>query len=289
MTFHADPILKYTPEISEYLTLEVEDLHRGYGQDYHYLLRRHRQLPSFNAFVSPANITVPSGGTAAFRVDIKGKLKRPATLSIKGLPKGFTTSSMKLRGRRWDVSITSPKGADVKRFPIEVKLSYPGTDGREQADVLPVDQMMQAFYYTHYIPAAELALDITEPSPYRLSLDFDIQEELPISVDTESIPIKILVDKDSKFNEPIELMLGKKVGLVSLDPISIMPEEKEKIIYIKVNPTAMEKLKNKKSKPTWQMNIVGTVKGEVVQRGRRRFQNAKYREITPFFIIKLQR
>ena len=289
ITFHADPILKYTPDFSEYLTLEVEDLHRGYGQDYHYLLRRHRQLPSFNAFVSPANITIPSGGTAAFRVDVKGKLKRPATLSIKGLPKGFTTSSMKLRGRRWDVSITSPKGAEVKRFPIEVKVSYPGSDGREQADVLPVDQMMQAFYYTHYIPAAELALDVTEPSPYRLSLDFDLEEELPVTVDAESIPIRILVDKNPDFNEPIELMLGKKIGMFTLDPISIMPEEKEKIVHIKVNPTAMEKLRGKKSKPTWQMNIVGTVKGEVVQRGRRRFQNAKYREITPFFIMKLKR
>ena len=290
ITFHADPILKYTPEISEYLTLEVEDLHRGHGQDYHYLLRRHRQLPSFNAFVSPANITIPSGGTAAIRVDIKGRLKRPAHLVIKGLPKGFTTSSMKLRGgRRWDVSITSPKGADVKRFPIEVKLNYPGTDGREQADVLPVDEMMQAFYYTHYIPAAELAIDVTEPSPYRLSLDFDLEQELPITVDSESVPVKILVDKNPDFNEPIELMIGKKSPMFSLDPVSIMPEEKEKIIYLKINPTTMEKQRSKKGKPFWQMNIVGTVKGEVIQRGRRRVQNAKHREITPFFLIRLQR
>ena len=290
MTFHADPILKYKPEFSEQLILEVEDLHRGYGKDYHYLLRRHRQLPSFNAFVSPANITIPSGGTAAFRVDVKGRLKRPADLVVKGLPKGFTTSSLRLRGRRWDVSITSAKGADVKRFPIEVKLNYPGADGsREQADVLPVDQMMQAFYYTHYIPAAELALDVTEASPYRMSVDFDIHQELPITVNTETIPIKIKVDKNSDFNEPIELVLGKKIGMFTLDPVSILPEETEKTIYLRVNPTAMEKLKGKKGKPTWQMNIVGTVKGEVIQRGRRRFQNAKYREMTPFFIIKLDR
>ena len=149
--------------------------------------------------------------------------------------------------------------------------------------------MMQAFYYTHYIPAAELALDVTEASPYRMSVDFDINQELPITVNTETIPIKIKVDKNSDFNEPIELVLGKKIGMFTLDPVSILPEETEKTIYIRVNPTAMEKLKGKKGKPTWQMNIVGTVKGEVIQRGRRRFQNAKYREMTPFFIIKLNR
>lgn len=290
MTFHADPVLKHTPKRSGLYTLEVEDLHRGYGKDYHYLLRRHSQLPSFTAFVSPAYITVPSGGTAIFNVDITGRVKRPAHLEIKGLPKGFTTSSMKLRGgRRWDVSITSPKGTAIKRMPIELKLDYPGPDGREKADVLPVDKMMQAFYYTHHIPAAELAVDVIEPAPYRMSLTFDLEEEQLFDLTDESLPVTIRVDKDPTFNEPIELMLGKKNRIFSLDPISILPEEKEKTIYIKLNPAALERYKKRRNRPTWQQYIVGTVKGEVVQRGRRRFQNAKHREITPIFLIKAKK
>ena len=290
MTFHADPILKYMPIANETFILEVEDLHRGYGKDYHYLLRRHRQMPSFNAFVSPANITIPSGGTSSFRVDIKGRLKRPANLVVKGLPGGYTTSSLRLRGgRRWDVSVTAPKGAAVKRFPIEVKMEYPGPDGRAQADVLPVDKMMQAFYYEHHIPAAELALDVIEASPYRLSLDFDINEPVKFKVTDEVIPIKIIVEKDPGFNDPIELILGRKIGVFSLEPVSILPEETEKIIYIKINPTAMERLKNRKAKPYWQMSITGTVKGEIVRQARRTFQNAKYSEMTPYFMIHLDR
>ena len=290
MTFHADPILKYTPSDSEEFILEVEDLHRGYGKDYHYMLRRHKQMPSFNAFVSPANITISSGGTATFRVDVKGKLKRPADLIVKGLPRGYTTSSLRLRGgRRWDVSITSPKGSEVKRFPIEVKMEYPGADGRELADVLPVDKMLQAFYYEHHIPAAELALDVVEASPYRMSLDFDIEKPVTFNLNDTVIPIKILVDKDPGFNDPIELLLGKKMGLFSLEPVSILPEEKEKTIYIKLNPTALEKMKGRRAKPFWQMNIVGTVKGEIVRQARRTFQNAKYSEMTPIFLIHLER
>ena len=103
------------------------------------------------------------------------------------------------------------------------------------------------------------------------------------------IPIKILVDKDPTFNEPIELMLGRKNGLFSLDPISIMPEEKEKTIYINIDQTRAAKMKSRKGRPTWQMYIVGTVKGEIVQSGRRRFQNAKYREMTPIFLLKAQK
>ena len=291
VTFHADPVLKYTPKVNGEYTLEVEDLHRGHGKDYHYLLRYHTNMPSFNAFVSPAYITTPSGGTSLFHVDVTGKLRRPANLVIKGLPKGYTTSSLKLRGgRRWDVSITAPKGAPVKRIPIELEMEYPvGKGERERAKVLPVDKMMQAFYYEHHIPAAELAVDVVEPSPYRLSLDFDLEQEVEFSIDDESIPVKIIVDKDPGFNEPIDLMIGKKGRLFSLDPISIMPEEKEKIIHIKLNPTILAKQKGKKGKQTWQMYISGTVKGEVIQQGRRRFQNAKYNEMTPVFIIQLKR
>lgn len=291
MTFHADPVLKYRAPRTCEMIIEVEDLHRGSGKDYHFLLRRHRQMPSFNAFVSPAYITTPSGGTSQFRVDVVGKLRRPATLQIKGLPKGFTTSSLKLRGgRRWNVSITSPKGTPVGRIPIELKMEYPVGGGEHQtANVLPVDNMLQAFYYTHHIPAAELAVDIIEPSPYRLTLDFDIEKELVITPNSETLPIKIIVDKDPGFDEPIELSLGNKNKLFSLEPVSIMPDEKEKTINIIINSPAMERLKSRKGRPAWQMHIVGMVKGEIVRQGRRQFQNAKYSEMTPIFQIRLKK
>ena len=293
MTFHADPVIKYTPKINGELYLEVEDLHRGYGKDYHYLLRCHKSMPSFNAFVSPAYITTPSGGTSQFRVDVKGKLRRPANLVIKGLPKSFTTSSLKLRsGRRWDVSVTAPKGLEPKRIPIELKMEYPiGKGEREQAKVLPVDKMMQAFYYEHHIPAAELAVNVVEPSPYRLTVAVDLEQEVEFSINDETIPLKIMVDKNPDFNEPIELLIGKKNSMFSLEPITIQPNETEKTIELKLNRALLEKrFKGKKNKPTWQMYISGVVKGEWVKVGKgRQMQISKYNEMTPIFILKLKR
>ena len=122
-----------------------------------------------------------------------------------------------------------------------------------------------------------------------MSVDFDINKPITFNLNDTVIPIKILVDKDPGFNDPIELLLGRKNGLFSLEPISILPEEKEKTIYIKLNPTALEKMKSRRGKPFWQMYIVGTVKGEIVRQARRTFQNAKYSEMTPLFLIQLQR
>lgn len=290
MTFHADPVLKYTPKRDEELLLEVEDLHRGYGKDYHYLLRLHREMPLFHAFVSPANITIPSGGTASFRIDVTGRLRRPANLVVEGLPKGFTTSMLTLRGgKRWNVSITAPKGAAIERFPIEVKMEYPTPNGRSQADVVPVDNMMQAFYYTHHIQAAELAVDVAEPSPYRMSLAFDIEQPVTFNSQDDSIPIKVLIDKNADFKEPVELVLGIKSNAFFLEPVSIMPDEHEKVIHLKVNRTAIERYMKKKNPSTWQTSIVGMVKGEIEKRGKRTFQNAKYREMTPFFLVQLNK
>jgi hypothetical protein len=290
MTFHADPVLKYTPRQNGVFYLDVEDLYQGYGEDYHYMLRRHSQMQSFNAFVSPANITIPAGGTAAFRVDITGKMKRPANLMLEGLPKGFTTSNMQLRsGKKWNVTITAPKGAEVERFPVELKLDYPvSKETRAVADVVPVDNMMQAFYYTHYIQAAELALDIVPASPYRLTVDVDT-EEIRFAATDGVIPIKVKIDRDPGFNDPVDLIMGIKHRLFTLEPVSLLPTEKEKIIYLKINAQDFERFKNRKTPPFWQMNIVGTVKGEITRQGKRTFQNAKYREMTPYFILELRK
>ena len=290
ITFHADPILKYRAKAGGTMTLEVEDLYQGYGKDYHYVLRRHSQLPSFNAFVSPAYITLPSGGTSQFRVDITGKLKRPANLVLRGLPSGYTTSSMKVRGRRWDVSITAPKGAPVKRHPIKLKIEYPSNGGREMADVVPVDKMLQAFYYTHHIPAAELAVDVIEEAPYRLSLGFDLEQDVLVKVTDESIPVKVTIDRSQGFTDDVDLVLGKKNRMFSLEPVSFKPGETEKMVFIKVNQTAMERFKGKKNKPNWQMYISGIVKGEWIRTNRgRQVQVAKYEEMTPIFNIRLKR
>lgn len=289
ITFHADPVINYTPKYSENLVLEVSDLHRGYGKDYHYLLRMHNQLPNFNAFVSPANVSIPSGGTSSFHVDIEGKVKRPAYLEIEGLPRGFTTSSLKLgAGKGWDVSVTAPEGADLKRIPVDLKLYYPSKGGQEHIEVLPADNMMQAFYYVHHIQAAELSFEVTEASPFRLSVAMKLDKAIPVTIKDEVIPVTIQIDRDPGFNETIDLELGKKNRVFSLEPVSILPDETEKTIYIKLNTELLKANKRKKFLPTWQMSIVGTVKGEIVKKGKRTFQNAKYREMTPFFMIKME-
>ena len=122
------------------------------------------------------------------------------------------------------------------------------------ADVVPVDKMLQAFYYTHHIPAAELAVDVIEEAPYRLSLGFDIEQDVLVKVTDETIPVKVTIDRSQGFTDNVDLVLGKK------------------------------------NRPNWQMYISGIVKGEWIRTNRgRQVQVAKYDEMTPIFNIRLKR
>ena len=90
-------------------------------------------------------------------------------------------------------------------------------------------------------------------------------------------------------NENRVSLYVKNYNLETLDSEGKINPVASLICTILLEVASIERLKKRKGKPTWQMNILGVVKGEFVQQGRRRFQNAKYSEMTPFFQIRLQK
>lgn len=292
MTFHADPSLQYKVEEQGVYTIEVEDVLGKCGVDYFYLLERKRSLPTYEVFVSPANLTIPKGGTAVMRLDITTNEKKIPALEveIKGLPNGFLVSSLQSPpgNKTWDISITAPQNAKGQQLPISV-LTQARVKGKEMQSEMQTagaaDNMMQAFYYTHHIPAAGFVANITEASPFILHLPKEIESKLtkPILVsDADSVfPLQISIDRKNGFNEPVELNLSKKTKQISMESTTIQPNESEKTVYLKLNFNTSTKIKRMQI----SINIVGTVKGVIEKKGQRSFQNAKYREQTPIFIL----
>jgi len=293
MTFHADPMLQYKTKEAGYFTVEVEDVLGNFGADYYYLLERTKNIQTYEVFVSPANLTIPKGGTAVLRLDIttNEKIVPELEITIKGLPKDYLISSLQTQigAKVWEISITAPQNAKEEQLSLSVQ-TQARIRGKEQLTDMQkagaADNMMQAFYYTHHIPAAGFVADITPAAPFSIHLSKEIESKLAksilVSANDTVVPLTIYIDRKDGFTEPIELNLSKKTKQISMESVTLQPNETEKQVFVKINPEAMNKFR----KLRMALNIVGTVKGVVDKKGQRTFQNAKYREQTPIFVLE---
>lgn len=293
VTHHADPVLKYIPKYNCRLVLVVEDVLRGSGVDNFYLLERKEESANFEVFVSPSNITIPKGGTATLMLDVVSQDKKTPKLNVElhGLPKGFKTSSLELRGNKWEISITAPKNAKLQKNDLKVlvyKKAKNMNDIDETHQAIAAENMMQAFYYTHHIPVVNLIAEVVEEAPFSLHFSSDIERNLetPIVILSNDtiVAIKILINRKDGFKDKVTLQLGRKNKQIILDPVEILPDEKEKTIYVKLD---IPKTANFKGlvRP---ISVVGTVNGQIDKKGKRTFENAQFRETTPIVLFKLE-
>jgi hypothetical protein len=256
-------------------------------------LERKPATSDFEVFVSPANITIPKGGTATFMLDIVSPDKKypRLDLELQGLPRGFKTSNMEVRGNKWEVSISAPEKAKEQKLELKV-LARNKTNGNNETievqQAVAADNMMQAFYYMHHIPAVNFVAEIIEQAPYSLHFEPEIERNLQKSIfvspnDTVVI-FKVELRRKADFNETVTLQLGRKTKQIVLDPVEFKPGETEKTIYIKLNLKDVAKFKGMQR----PISIVGTVSGQIDKRGKRTFENALYRETTPIIMLELK-
>ncbi len=294
MTHHADPTLKFKALRAGNYKLVIEDVLQNSGVDYYYMLERKPATSDFEVFVSPANISIPRGGTATFMLDILSSDKRlpQLDLEIQGLPRDFITSSMEVRGNKWEVSVTAPENAKEKKLDLKV-LAYNKNAGANKTNdvrqAVAADNMMQAFYYTHHISAVGFVAEITNEAPFSLHFSSEIERNLqrPIQVSgTDNVvELKVEIRRKVGFTDPVKLELNRKNKQITLEPAVFNAGETEKTIRIKFDLKDAAKFKNHRR----PIAIVGTVNGEVDKKGKRSFENALYREMTPIVVLELEK
>jgi len=292
MTHHADPIVQYQALVAGNYLLEVEDVLGNFGADCFYIIERKKNLPTFEVFVSPANLTIPQGGTALLRLDIVTSERIPELdVTLQGLPKGFLVSSLHTQtgSKTWEISVTAPSSAKEEKLSLTI-LTQAKIKGKIQSDVsqtaVAADNMMQAFYYTHHIPAAGFVAEIIPASPFSLRLSSEMENNMedPIvfAASDSILPIKVKIIRKAGFKEPVDLVLSRKLKQITMDPVQFLPNETEKTLLLKLDS---KMLKNQR-RIRLGFCIVGTVNGKVEKKGKRIFQNALYREISPMFMLE---
>ncbi|MDD5727994.1 MAG: PPC domain-containing protein, partial [Victivallales bacterium] len=152
----SDSYLCFTaPEAGEY-TLRVTDNAGHGGKDYGYYLRIDHERPDFNIYCCPSSLPVEMGGNTpleivvdrleGFHGSIRLQLQAPGQYCFTGnsvIPDGCCRTS-----------VTLSCIPDQNRGAVSAAIT--AVSGKIRKQVIPADELTQAFAYTHLLPAESL-------------------------------------------------------------------------------------------------------------------------------------
>ncbi len=163
-THHADSRLSVAlPGDGKYF-LHLSDMQHQGGPEYAYRLRISAPRPDFELRVVPASISARAGASVPLTVYAlrKDGFAGEITLALKDAPPGFALSGNRLPGEKEQVPVTLAVPSASPNGPVRLSLEGRAMiQGREVShEVVPAEDMMQAFAYRHLVPVQELRVAV---------------------------------------------------------------------------------------------------------------------------------
>jgi hypothetical protein len=163
-THHADSYLMATLPADGTYYLHLGDSQNQGGPDFAYRLRLSAPRPDFELRLVPASLNPRGGGSAPVTVHAlrKDGFTNEIKLALKDPPKGFALSGGRV-----------PAGTNVARLnltapplppekPVTLVVEGRATIAGQEVvrTAVPAEDMMQAFYYRHLVPAQDLTVAV---------------------------------------------------------------------------------------------------------------------------------
>jgi len=252
-THYADSLIDFTLPGDGVYFLRLGDAQREGGPEYAYRLRISPPRPDFALRVVPSHINavsrhfVPINVFALRRDGFAGEI----ALRLKDAPEDFSISGGLLPAGQDQVPVTLLIPPTAPGEPMRLCLEGRATiGGREVVHAaVPADDMMQAFAYTHLVPAEELTLlcvdrasstaagrgaerratrsgfrssiTLVDDRPVRIPAGGTVEVRVnipatsspnPIQVELSNPPVGIGIDKVSPFDKGVVLLLRGEAG-----------------------------------------------------------------------------
>lgn len=176
ITHHADSWLRAVLPSAGTYYLHLYDAQNQGGPEYAYRLRISPPRPDFDLRVVPSMINARAGTSVPITVHAlrRDGFNGPIDLELKEAPAGFSLSGATIPAGQAKIRLTLAVPLDPGRaatvLHIEGRAMIAG--GEIRRPVVPADDMMQAYYYRHLVPAQEWMISIIGrgqgPLPFRL-------------------------------------------------------------------------------------------------------------------------
>ena len=156
VTHHADSRLEFTAPQSGYYFIRLSDSAGKFSPSHSYRLFLGSGAKDYMVRGSPSVINMQNGGTAAVSLKVFRRNGFDAAISVepKNLPSGWKYSGGKIpSGKDAGVLfITASRDLKERVTPVELVARSSVRGGELARKVVPCEDMMQAFYYRHYVP-----------------------------------------------------------------------------------------------------------------------------------------
>jgi hypothetical protein len=204
LTHHADSMIQVKLPANGTYYLSLNDSQKKGGPEYAYRLRISQPRPDFELRVVPASITARAGMTVPVTVFAMRRdgFTAEIALKLKDAPAGFKLSGGWIPANQNKIRLTLTVPTSERDVPLNLHLEGQATiQGREvRRPGIPAEDMMQAFYYYHLVPAKEWRVMVAKggrfKTPWKLAAEKTVK--LPAG---GTAPVRISLLKGSYSNQ----------------------------------------------------------------------------------------
>jgi hypothetical protein len=240
LTHHADSrILFKLPANGTYYLYLGDSQHKG-GPDYAYRLRVSRPQPDFELRVTPSGINARSGATIPVTVHAirRDGFSGDIAVRLKDAPAGFSLEGAVIPGNQSRVRMTLT--VPVVHIESPHKLTFEGhaaIAGHEvRHTAIAAEDMMQAFYYHHLVPSADLLVRVM--GPQRPPVMWKPFGEKTVKVPAGgTVPVQIAVP-NQRLNGQVQMALNEPPDGITIQ--SVTPARDGVSVILRADPAKVK-------------------------------------------------
>jgi hypothetical protein len=255
-THHADSrIMVKLPTAGSYY-LYLGDVQQKGGPEYTYRLRIGAPRPDFELRVTPSAINAGPGLSVPLAVHAlrKDGFSGAIVLDLKDAPRGLRLNGAVIPAGQDQVRLTLTIPPQIQREPLPLVLEgHAPIEGRVVSRLaVPAEDMMQAFFYRHLVPAAGLQLAVRRGVALRTPARVVSAETLRIAAgETARLRVEIALPPNSPIGN-IQYELNDPPEGIALKEVSVVPGGAEIVL----------ECDRAKAKPGLQGNLIIDISGE---------------------------